>query len=81
MTSKLPWICDACVHYDEETRTCPAFPDGIPLKPLKDPILHDEVLPGQVGDTVFQPKDDVHSLTIYDVLKQAVEATEEVKDE
>ena len=31
-----------------------AFPKEIPLKPLQRPMLHDEMLPGQDNDVVFE---------------------------
>lgn len=53
MTSKLPLICDACKHKFNEGG-CVAFPKEIPLKPLQRPMLHDEILPGQDNDVVFE---------------------------
>lgn len=53
MTSISPWICQACALRQEDN-TCPAFPNGITLKPDTKPLLHDVPLPGQVGDTVFE---------------------------
>ena len=38
--------------------TCPAYPDRIPLVIVAGEIDHLVVRPGQVGDTVFEPKPD-----------------------
>lgn len=56
MTFFVPIICNACKHLKVENNeyVCPAFPDKIPLTPHQAPYLHDRVLEGQVGDTVFE---------------------------
>lgn len=44
-------LCSSCVFYNEETGTCRAFPDGVPLKSGD---THFNVLPGQVGDDIYE---------------------------
>lgn len=52
-------VCTDCKHLirDEEKAllSCPAFPEGLPDEVLRE--KHTEVLPNQVGDYVFTPKD------------------------
>lgn len=43
-------LCDSCKFYNPSTGSCKAFPEGIPLKSADS---HFEVLPGQVGDTIY----------------------------
>jgi hypothetical protein len=47
--------CRACVHFRRDT-TCVAFPDGIPIIIASGDVDHLVVRPGQVGDTVFEPR-------------------------
>lgn len=51
---KQTWICHTCKHLNKTTMTCPAFPERIPLEPYVLPMLHDQILPTQVGDTVYE---------------------------
>lgn len=46
--------CIHCVHFDVDTETCSAFPDGIPDYLLYEMGKHDIILPGQRGDMVFK---------------------------
>lgn len=43
-------VCDSCTYYNPDTNSCVAFPDGIPL--LSEDT-HFEVLPGQVGEVIY----------------------------
>ena len=49
--------CRACVHFRKDT-TCIAYPDGIPIVIASGDVDHLVVRPGQVGDTVFEPRPD-----------------------
>jgi len=62
----MPKSCGNCKHYDikedpnnkgESLAYCVAFPDGIPAKYEDNYFEHTEVLPGQTGDFVFEPRD------------------------
>jgi hypothetical protein len=46
--------CTSCRHLQLDA-TCPAFPDGIPLRVLSGEQSHLDELPGQVPGTVFEP--------------------------
>lgn len=57
---RYPFVCDSCIHLvppgdDAEVSdlvgSCPAFPAGIPILPEE---MHQTVLPGQQGDTVYE---------------------------
>lgn len=54
MTDTIDLICFECKHYRGDAGGCDAFPDGIP-----DVILetnnHDEPLPDQGNDIIFEP--------------------------
>jgi len=47
--------CRACVHFRKDF-TCAAFPYRIPIRIASGEIDHLVVRPGQVGDTVFEPR-------------------------
>jgi hypothetical protein len=47
--------CAMCVHKDEDTATCEAFPDGIPDKILTNKVLHDKPIKGDNG-IQFEPE-------------------------
>lgn len=47
--------CLACVHYRRDG-TCVAYPHQIPIMIASGEIDHLVVRPGQVGNTVFEPK-------------------------
>jgi hypothetical protein len=47
--------CRKCVHFRKDF-TCPAFPERIPIQIASGEIDHLVVRPGQVGDTVFEPR-------------------------
>lgn len=51
-------ICDSCVHFNGEN-SCKAFPEGIPLKSED---THFEVLPGQVGDALYDMDPEQYDL-------------------
>lgn len=50
--------CASCVHYEGRGK-CPAYPERIPKEIVWWQTPHDQVLPGQVGDFVFEHKDPV----------------------
>ncbi len=54
--------CGYCQHAVSRTRgqahTCHAFPDGIPLEVELNEVIHDRVLPGQVGEYVYKPTEE-----------------------
>jgi hypothetical protein len=47
--------CRACVHFRKDL-SCVAFPYRIPIQIASGEIDHLVVRPGQVGDTIFEPK-------------------------
>ena len=49
--------CRLCVH-DRRDGTCVAFPEQIPIVIASGDVDHLVVRPGQVGDTVFEPRPD-----------------------
>lgn len=52
-------ICDSCVFYTgQDTNTCKAFPEGIPLKSED---THFDPIEGQVGDTVYEMDDSKYT--------------------
>ncbi len=51
---KVSW-CSRCEHYLGKGK-CPAFPDGIPREILWRSNAHTEIVPGQSGNLVFEPK-------------------------
>jgi hypothetical protein len=53
MTTRLPMICDSCIHRSPTDGTCTAFPQGIPLNPLK-AERHDTRRPDQDNAVVYE---------------------------
>jgi len=51
-------LCVWCRHFQPETRTCKAYPDGIPRAVLLVKRPHVQVLKGQSGTTTFDPTDE-----------------------
>ncbi len=53
-------VCSDCkflvIDEDRALLSCPAFPEGLPAEVLRN--KHTDVLPNQVGDYVFSPKED-----------------------
>lgn len=47
--------CRACAHFRRDI-TCVAFPDGIPIVIASGDVDHLVVRPGQVDDTIFEPR-------------------------
>lgn len=68
MTTAFSFICMHCIHRTDDA-TCPAFPDGILLEPMQPPFLHDEVLPNQVGTTVYESDGTREADIEYEYLK------------
>lgn len=52
-------LCDSCRFYNPDAGTCKAFPEGVPLKSSEG---HFEVLPGQVGDTIYDMDPSLYDL-------------------
>ena len=54
--------CANCRHSVRRVRgeipTCLAFPRGIPIEVTTNRVIHDRVLPGQVGDYVYEPTEE-----------------------
>jgi hypothetical protein len=48
--------CRRCVHFRPDF-TCVAYPERIPLQIASGEVDHLVVRPGQVGDTVFAPRE------------------------
>lgn len=46
--------CIRCAHFGEDMKSCAAFPKGIPQHLLFEMGKHDHILPGQVGEIIFQ---------------------------
>ncbi len=46
--------CLFCRHFNLETATCPAFPEGIPVEILSGEVQHLNPLAGQRGQWVFE---------------------------
>lgn len=46
-------ICDTCKHYNGATKTCKAFPNGIPLEIWNGLNDHSEPLTNQGNDIVY----------------------------
>ena len=55
-------LCLGCKHFQSRKLACPAFPDGIPSDVLEGFLPHVEVLPGQKGAYVFEPKERIPDL-------------------
>jgi len=51
-------LCVWCRHFQPETRTCKAYPGGIPRDVLLVKRPHVQVLKGQSGTTTFDPTDE-----------------------
>jgi putative membrane protein len=51
------FLCLNCKNIDDEVLTCKAFPKGIPKNILLDKIKHKQIIKGQTGEYVFEPKD------------------------
>jgi hypothetical protein len=47
-------ICVNCKHFDLETFTCKAFPEGIPVEIIEGDNDHKKPLPDQNNDLVFE---------------------------
>lgn len=45
--------CNKCLHFDEETNSCNAFPNGIPAALLAGKIKHLSKFPEQIETDVF----------------------------
>lgn len=45
--------CNKCLHFDEDSNTCQAFPNGIPSELLSGKVKHTSRFPEQVGLAVF----------------------------
>lgn len=50
--------CEWCRHFDEDTYTCPAFPEGIQESFLQGKEKHYTVVVGQIVAIVFDPVED-----------------------
>ena len=48
--------CFFCKHLNDDSKSCTAYPDRIPLSIFSGEIKHEEVLPSQEGVVVFEPK-------------------------
>lgn len=55
-------LCLGCKHFRSRELACPAFPNGIPSDVLEGFLPHVEVLPGQRGAYVFEPKEKIPEL-------------------
>jgi len=69
--------CFHCRHYHDTepgVGTCEAFPEEIPLKFLLGKANHLEVVPGQVGDYVFEPTEEYAAY--YERLQREIEEQE-----
>lgn len=44
-------------HHIRATRSCPAFPDGVPIDIRRARVKHRTVRPDQVGDYVYTPEE------------------------
>ena len=49
--------CITCKWCDEVDFICPAFPHGIPEEVILNDTIHDEVLPEQYGDKIYEAVD------------------------
>ena len=50
-------VCAFCKHRtDAGDQTCQAFPVEIPTEIVTGVVYHDSLLPGQVGNFLFEPK-------------------------
>jgi hypothetical protein len=50
--------CFSCRHYQAgytEGHACSAFPKGIPRAVLRNKIMHDRPIVGQVGKDIYEP--------------------------
>lgn len=47
--------CDSCRHYRRMGK-CHAFPLGIPTDVITNAVMHDEVIEGQKGEFIWEPK-------------------------
>lgn len=45
--------CNKCLHFDADTKSCSAFPNGIPAALLAGKIKHLSKFPEQIGADVF----------------------------
>ena len=45
--------CNKCIHYNADTKSCSAFPAGIPAGLLAGKIKHLSKFPEQIGNDVF----------------------------
>ncbi|RAJ24989.1 hypothetical protein [Pedobacter cryoconitis] len=45
--------CNKCLHFDADTKSCSAFPNGIPSALLAGKIKHLSKFPEQTGTEVF----------------------------
>jgi hypothetical protein len=66
MTSKLPVLCDACLHLRKNGFSCPAYPDRIPEDIRTWGDDHREIRPDQTGDTVFEIKDTDEARAVFE---------------
>lgn len=67
MTSMMPRLCPACVHWNVEDDTCAAFPSGVPLSIMMGGDHRQEVA-GDGGIT-FRQKDGKESAEELDLWK------------
>ena len=67
MTTEIDFICTHCKHRTPDF-TCPAFPYGIQLRPGVLPLLHDDILPNQVGDTTYESDGTPEAVESYKIL-------------
>lgn len=54
MTTIVP-LCITCKHRVENGLRCPAYPHDIPMAVLLNKLIHNKVLQGQAGETVYEP--------------------------
>lgn len=48
-------VCNTCKHFKSgEKMTCSAFPKGIPMMFLSGSLEHTQVMPGQIGKTIWE---------------------------
>ena len=55
--SDLQYGCIECQHLNDDFRTCPAFPDGIPERIITGIEMHRDIKENQIGSTVFNQCD------------------------
>ena len=78
---RVVFLCYGCKHFNPQTFTCPAFPEGISSDIIEGFMPHVTVFRNQVGDYVFEPRPDFKPTELFGPLKDLTRRTLRPKED